>query len=300
MQSTKLMVIEPCENFYKKNITFTSVSDVKRISEPLLKQIGITYFTFDRTYQDGSHIRLTTAGKWIETYYREKLYDTAIFEKNPRMFTNSHVFWSWLQREPIYSAASAHDIDHGLTIIEPHETYTDFFHFGTPCHKGVSQEKLSSEIKNLHFFIALFREKAKDFLEQAHRERFILHIKSLTHINLMDFKGKIFDSNILRRPEVTRLYLGDEFDNMYLTKKEIEVLDMLTSGTTSVDIANQLVLSEKTVESHVKRIKEKLKCNTLCELGFTVAKLNLQRVFPIKLNTNFAIGDKNGTMARYN
>src|SRR3990167_4412145 len=193
MHEIKLKVIEPDENFYKTNITFTSVPDIKRISEPLLKNIGITYFTFDGTYRDGSHIRLTTAGKWIESYYRQKLYDAAIFEQDPRVFADSHVFWSWLKREPIYSAASEHDIDHGLTIIEAHDAYTDFFHFGTPCDKGISQEKLSSDIKYLHIFVAIFKEKARDLLDQAHKERFILPVKSLTHVNIEDFKNKNFD-----------------------------------------------------------------------------------------------------------
>lgn len=283
MHKCKLKVIEPNENFFKTNITFTSVSDIKKISEPVLMKMGITYFTFDRTYRDGSHIRLTTAGKWIESYYRERLYDTAIFERDPKKFTHSHVFWSWLQREPVYSAASEHNIDHGLTIIEPHETYTDFFHFGTPRDNGLSEEKLSANIKMLHIFIALFKERAKCLIAKAHNDRFILPIKALTHANIMDFKNQIDNQNIFDRPEITRLYLGDDFDNMYLTKKEVEVLGMLAAGKKSVDIVEQLVMAEKTLESHVKHIKEKLKCNTLCELGFVAAKINIERVFPIKM-----------------
>lgn len=299
MNKCKLKVIEINENFYKTNITFTSVSDIKKISDPILNKIGITYFTFDRTYQDGSHIRLTTAGKWIESYYRERMYDIAIFERDPKKFTNSHVFWSWLQREPIYSAASEHDIDHGLTIIEPHEAYTDFFHFGTPRDNGISEEKLSAHIKNLHLFIAIFKEKAKNLVKNAHDNRFILPIKSFTHANIMDIKSQDINYNIFDRPEITRLYLGDDFGNMYLTKKEVEVLGMLATGKKSVDIAEQLLLSEKTLESHVKNIKEKLKCTTLCELGFVAAKINIERVFPTKLNTHYILGDKNGVVARY-
>jgi hypothetical protein len=92
------------ENFYNSHVTFTSVPDIVQITRPLAS-IGLSYFTFDRTYDDNSHLRLTNAGKWIESYYRTELYKAAIFEKDPRLFSNGFVFWSCLNREPIYSAA---------------------------------------------------------------------------------------------------------------------------------------------------------------------------------------------------
>jgi DNA-binding NarL/FixJ family response regulator len=43
-----------------------------------------------------------------------------------------------------------------------------------------------------------------------------------------------------------------------LTRREAEVLQLLTSGLTQQEIANQLVISESTVASHIEHILEKL------------------------------------------
>ncbi|MCX7121687.1 MAG: LuxR C-terminal-related transcriptional regulator [Gammaproteobacteria bacterium] len=295
MRKSKLSVYEPNENFYKNHVTFTSVNEIKKISVQL-QQVGISYFTFDRTYKDGSHVRLTNAGRWIESYYREKLYDVAIFEKNPKLFADGYVFWALLKREPVYSAASEHNIDHGITITQSHETYCDFFHFGTARDNYLSPEILVSKLSYLYSFIAFFNERAKKIITESENTRFILPIKALTDINLDDIRNNPSAIDILKKPEISRLYLGAEFDNTYLTRREIEILAMMMNGNKSVYIAKQCQMSEKTLESHVKSIKGKLKCNTLFELGYITSKLSIQHIFSSDLN----IGEKNGVVARYN
>ena len=60
--------------------------------------------------------------------------------------------------------------------------------------------------------------------------------------------------------EPTALFMrsGSRIDAL-LTKREREVLELITSGATNVRIAEQLVLSEGTVKSHVKHILRKLR-----------------------------------------
>ncbi len=291
----KSNIITPDENFYRNNITFTSVPDITAITEPL-KKIGLGYFTFDRTYKDGSHIRLTNAGKWIESYYRKKLYDVAIFERDPKLFSDGYVFWAWLKREPVYSAAHEHNIAHGLTITQSHDLYCDFFHFGTTCDNFISPEILVTRLNNLYRFIALFKEKARQTIIAAEATRFILPITALQHIKLADIKHKD-QLNIFKMTDISRLYLGDELDNVYLTRREIEILGLLTSGKKPVDISKQFELSERTMETHIKNIKTKFKCNTLFELGFITGKLGIQNAFPFAIDLNDDTGEKDGIVA---
>ncbi len=156
----------PDESFYRNHVTFTSVNVMQDMIK-CLSIIGINYFTFDRTYDDGSHIRLTSAGAWIEHYYREKLYNLAIFEKHPLTFSKGVVFWSWLSRAPIYSTASLFDIDNGLTITQPHKTYCDFYHFGTNRDNKIAEAVLSSKLDYLYRFIAIFQQKAYRLIKQV-------------------------------------------------------------------------------------------------------------------------------------
>jgi DNA-binding CsgD family transcriptional regulator len=274
------------ENFFQSHVTFTSVPDMVQITKPLT-DIGLSYFTFDRTYQDGSHLRLTNAGKWIESYYRTELYKAAVFEKDPRLFSNGFVFWSWLNREPIYSAAAEHDIDHGLTIIEKHEQYADFFHFGTTRDKYIPPEEVINKIEYLYRFVAFFKQKMRCVIVEAENTRIALPGPAETKIQLDDLRqqggiGQL--SELFKKTEVTRLYLGEEFDNAYLTKREIAVLGLLKDGKKPVEIAAELELSSRTLETHIKNIKEKFKCSTLFELGFCLGSIGIQNIYPFEID----------------
>ena len=51
-----------------------------------------------------------------------------------------------------------------------------------------------------------------------------------------------------------------------LTEREIEVLRLIALGHTNADIAEQLYLSVRTVESHRAHIQQKLRCSSRAEL----------------------------------
>lgn len=275
------------ESFYKNHVTFSSVADITEITKPL-KSIGLSYFTFDRTYEDGSHLRLTNAGKWIESYYRTELYKQAIFEKDPRLFCNGFVFWSWLKREPIYSAASEHNIDHGLTIIERNKQYADFFHFGTTLDNFISQETLISHINFLHRFVAYFKQETHKLILTAEKTRFILPIDAHEEIHLQELEyNKSYPlEDLLKKTEVSRLYLGDDYDNAYLTRRELDILSLLKDGKKPVRIANSLGISNRTLETHIKNIKEKFKCSTLFDLGFKLGSIGPRNLYPFQTITD--------------
>jgi DNA-binding CsgD family transcriptional regulator len=71
-------------------------------------------------------------------------------------------------------------------------------------------------------------------------------------------------------PEVTRTAAAlfrpaeSRLDGL-LTRREREVLDLMTSGATNVRIGEQLVISEGTVKSHVKHILRKLRAGNRAE-----------------------------------
>ncbi len=282
MQANKIKIWEPNDNtnFYNNHITFTSVSFIQELLK-YLKNLKINYFTFDRTYTDGSHIKLTTTGEWIKHYYQKKFYNTAIFEQNPNEFSESFIFWRWLKREPIYSEAALFDIDHGLTITQPHKNYCDFFHFGTSKDQSISQQMLISNIHVLYKFIALFKDKAHHLIIDAEKMRFILPIKSQIEISLNEIK-KIDKINIA--DSIQRLYLGDEFSNAYLTKREIEILFYLKKCKQVSDIAVKLGISARTAETHISNIKEKLNCKNLFELGFITRSIGIHDIFTNSFN----------------
>jgi len=91
-----------------------------------------------------------------------------------------------------------------------------------------------------------------------------------------------------------RIYPGDDFGNSYLTKKEFELVMLLAGGSTTAEAGFKLEISSDTINKHIKNIKEKLNCKTLCEVGFSVGKIASRSAYPFKNQ-----GNSNEIMARY-
>lgn len=270
------------EKFYRDHVTFTATQDIKTLTQPLL-DIGISYFTYDKNYNDGSHIRLTTHPHWIESYYRQELYNGAIFEKDLKLFANGYVFWSWLNREPVYSAAAEHDIDHGITIIRNHKNSCDFYHFGATRDKYLSPEHFIRNLPLLYHFINYFHNRAGALIKKAEATRITLPNLNTKDISLPDkqkFPDKKTFLDFLKKTEVRRLYLGQDYDNAYLTRKEIKVINFLISGNRSSDISEDMHVSQRTVEVHIGNIKNKFKCRSLFDLGYKLGTLGPHCLYP--------------------
>lgn len=287
MEAKLQQMISINERFFRSHITFTSVGAVTEISRPLSK-LGLSYFTFDRHYKDNSRLCLTTAGKWIEHYWRSGLYQTAVFEKDPMNFLNGYVFWDWLKREPIYSAASEHDIDHGITITENNEQYSDFFHFGTNRYSNLSHEDIVSMMDLLHHFIAHFKQKTHKLVTQAiaQKNEFPIYGAARKIIQTSDLNDQISNGNLeeyLKHTSVTRFYLGDQFNNAYLTRQEIHVIREYIRKGRFNDAALELGISRSTLIYHIGNAKRKLKVRNLAQLCYAMGTINTKNIYPFKI-----------------
>lgn len=289
MEATLQQMISINERFFRSNITFTSVGEVREIAKPL-SNLGLTYFTFDRHYNDGSRICLTTAGKWIEHYWRSGLYQAAVFEKDPMNFFNGYVFWDWLNREPIYSAASEHDIDHGVTISEINKQYSDFFHFGTSRDNNFPNEEIIKIMGPLYRFIAYFKQNMRKLIAQAAEQRndFPVCGSERKLIRHSDLNAHISQGNLetfLQNTSITRLYLGEQFNDAYLTRQEILVLSEIMKEANFSDAAKALGMSRSTYNYHINNAKKKLQAKNLVQLGHAIKTIDIdtKNIYPFKI-----------------
>lgn len=60
----------------------------------------------------------------------------------------------------------------------------------------------------------------------------------------------------------SRLQLGKQFDNHYLTKRETDVLRCVVLGYTAKQIGQHLHISFRTVETYIETLKHKLHCTS--------------------------------------
>ena len=88
--------------------------------------------------------------------------------------------------------------------------------------------------------------------------------------------------------EFNRLDRGEEFNSeaiQSLTPRETEILGLLTTNATNREIAQHLVISERTVKVHVHNILEKLQLKNRREAA-RVAKYQGLAAIPPQLNSN--------------
>ncbi len=55
------------------------------------------------------------------------------------------------------------------------------------------------------------------------------------------------------------------------TPREIDCINCLKQGKTAQDISLILGISKRTVESYTERLKEKLACSNMFQLGYTLS-----------------------------
>jgi DNA-binding NarL/FixJ family response regulator len=80
----------------------------------------------------------------------------------------------------------------------------------------------------------------------------------------LDLAGVAGDGDPLGRTTAVAVGNGQPFDGL-LTRRELQVIDLMAAGASNVEIANRLVISEGTVKSHVKHILRKLHAGNRAE-----------------------------------
>jgi DNA-binding CsgD family transcriptional regulator len=120
-------------------------------------------------------------------------------------------------------------------------------HFGLLFHRAVLVERLAAQRAQLHEAFTEAEQVVEDLRDQE------IELGRTAHgIPEAAAAAALF------RPSESRL-------DALLTRREREVLELITSGATNVRIAEQLVISEGTVKSHVKHILRKLRVGNRAE-----------------------------------
>jgi ATP/maltotriose-dependent transcriptional regulator MalT len=119
--------------------------------------------------------------------------------------------------------------------------------FGLIYQRAVLVERLVAQRTQLHeAFVA-----AETVVEELRESE--LQLARTPHRT-----AEVASAGALFRPEESRLAA-------LLTRRELEVMELITSGATNVRIGEQLVISEGTVKSHVKHILRKLRVGNRSE-----------------------------------
>lgn len=249
---------------------------VLNICRPLFQQTPIDYFEYARFYDSGEIILLGTHPEGMLKAISSNLVPTrkeldlinadglkvACLSHDMELPSGIDAVNAERFKENIHNAAE-YNVLHRIYFLERHSNYYKGFGY------GVSKKSLS--IMNYYFnsmsllngFAKYFEWHFQDIIEIDAKKNFIILPNYNSELNAIN-------------PQVLLSGDASEFQNFglnicskrdaRLTYRERECLSLAAQGYTMKNIARKLQISPRTVEQHLRNIKEKLGLNTKNQL----------------------------------
>lgn len=238
----------------ENHIALASSNQIESICEPL-KKLGITYFSFVRSFKDGSHIRLSNNPIWTKHYYEREFYNV-IIEQVPD--DDGNILWMNIDRYPLFYEASEYfDVDNGTVIVLTIDDVVERYFFGsTKTNKQVNYIYLH-QLDLLKRFILYFKEVAQPLIDEADKTRIIVHQKIFNKQNEEFYNNGIIQ-DFLDDVKISKVSIRIKGKDFQISSNEAKILALLKCGYTAKDIAREIGLTQKTIEIYRDKLKDKL------------------------------------------
>ncbi len=239
--------------------------EIDTICDPI-KQLGITYFHYIKTYSSGARISLSNYADWMNYYYTNKLYKNPFINKNPFHNYNSCHLWHDNKDSEIFQQLKINfGIADGITLVDRNKQTCEFYYFG---FNKITRADIKSfylhKASLLKRFILYFKDKGHHIIEEAGKNKLFLE-KNYTHSTPLSGHTK----EIIQFIESTNIKyyrISTSSGSIKFTKKEFLCLRYMLQGCSAKETANHMEISYRTVETHLKNAKCKLKCYKKSEI----------------------------------
>lgn len=248
--------------------------DLQNLIFPIISQIDLKYFFHSRIYMDGSEIAFSTFPELTNS-----IYDNSFNILRYRVLSaidREYIVWTATTAETKYLYdfySQKYKIGNGLSIIEKNKEYIDSFHFGGDyCNIGMTEYLINNTdlLKNI---CAYYKNKFQKKIASKESNRIFIPSRK---VNLNKI---IFSQNNRKFISLQLSMLKDKesaiFGDIKVSKREMEVLCWLANGKTAEETALILGLSKRTVEDHIKNMKDKFTAPNTHSLMAKVAALGI-------------------------
>jgi LuxR family quorum-sensing system transcriptional regulator SolR len=225
----------------KQHLALTGSSVVADLMLPKLKQHGIKVFNFNRQYDDGSFLRLSSDAVWNEHYF-EKGYVNKRKKVPDSYLTKPINYFLWMIKdwpEMLTDAAVNFDTSNGISIAEKCDGYMDFYCFGAKTNNTSIANFYLNNLDLLQAYGRDFKEMAANLLTSYEKDRIILP-----------------DTEII----------SEASPRLDLSTRQLQCAHLLLQGKSGKEMALTLNLSARTVESYLENMKIKLACRNKADL----------------------------------
>jgi DNA-binding CsgD family transcriptional regulator len=252
------------------NPLLTCEEHIKNICSPFMAtHQRLAFLDYMRLYKDGSCSPLSINAAATKYFFENDHTSFKYITLNPKAKNNVRVINSALCADEYMSnMKNFFRLDNILVITEKHFDYLDLFAIGGHAEDNDILNYYLEILSTLESFAKDFLVKTKKIIEEAQKNRLIpieevrniykgLFVKN--HHN--DTNQKQIDQKKILSVCAQPRFLEMAADNhILLSSREHECLSYLRRGYTMKAAAQQMEISPRTVETHFKKIKYKLKC----------------------------------------
>jgi DNA-binding CsgD family transcriptional regulator len=272
----------------QNHIYLIFAKDIDQICLPI-KKFGIKYFSYIKNFNNGAQIYLSNSSDWVKNYYEKSLYKTSLFEGPPSLYRTGYVLWPANSNKEVFKLArDTFDSGDGITFSNRLKNSCEFFFFSGAVENKTLINFFLTNIGLLQRFIVYFKDKASKILNKAETCKIIIpdHFRYLVTDDETNFIAPIFNKKdalieaFLHETKIKRYTFQDvtHYRDIILSAREIDCAIGLLEGKTAQELANNLSLSRRTVETHLDALKIKLNCYKKSELTTMLQHSNFNKI----------------------
>jgi DNA-binding CsgD family transcriptional regulator len=263
-----------------RRVVHDSYDEVLRVAHPLFKKTPLTYFCYERIYDSGEIIYLGTGPDLAVKVLLENLFPTF---GELRLFGACGLRATFLSHymplplvasqvdpekyEKLIAAAADCKTYHALFLIDRMEDHYRICGFAVDYNLKSVYNFYINMMSVLDSFIKYFEFHSDDLIKLNSRTNRILlpHYHEKISLNVMPAGINLpFDLSSLDFSVPPPSKIGEA--PQLITGRERQVLDFVAQGYTMKSIARKLGISPRTVEQHIRNIKDKHGLNTKDQL----------------------------------
>lgn len=245
------------------HIAISGINSVKKILSPLSKIGDIHYFHYGINYPDKSGFSLSSDSEYLTSWYTHQ------FPHCGFHLEGGWHLWNSTLPEAQLELGRSLNIDHGIHFIRHSTDKTEIFGFATSVDNLNIYDFYLNNLQLLKKFSQHFLNEAKELLVKAQSQL------------ILPPPAMLSGERLIKKPALLQVNTVEEIDYPYnlLSERESECFSLFVKGFSNTEISKKLILSSKTVDVYINRIKQKLNCATRNDLLIKAEQAGLIEYF---------------------
>lgn len=245
-------------NFQAYKYAESTLPQFNEICSPLFES-GIKVFAYFRFFNNGRYLYLCNNLPWVQ-YCLENVHNnegTSLGEEIGYVPEHNYYCFLWPTVKTDYLMTALYDFDiwNGLSIFKHHEDSIELWGFAADRSAENMQSFYLENIEIFKDFTSAFNIQASGLILPTHKNLAIY--RDFKPVKPMDEYDNIKIAEFIKATPIKKCPLITPVGEVFLTTKELECLNSLACGKNTKQIAQQVNVSNRTIEKHLENIKQK-------------------------------------------